>query len=88
MNGPGKYDNICTVVREETEAEIAIVVVINGNKGTGFSVQSHNPDIVDVLPMILDNMASELRGDRQKPGEQMAGDGGEDAKEKWDVGGQ
>lgn len=38
--GPGKYDDVCTYVREETEASAAIVIVVGGKHGPGFSVQS------------------------------------------------
>lgn len=39
MNGPGKYDHLCTIVREITEARIAVVIVVGGNKGHGFEMQ-------------------------------------------------
>lgn len=34
----GKYDDICTMVREETKAQTAVVVIGGGNLGDGFSV--------------------------------------------------
>lgn len=37
--GPGKYDELCTIVREESHAEGAIVIILNGDRGCGFSVQ-------------------------------------------------
>ncbi len=37
--GPGKYDNLATIVRERSGAQAVIVAVFNGDKGSGFSVQ-------------------------------------------------
>jgi hypothetical protein len=37
--GAGKYDALCTLVREATEAKVAIVVIVAGNRGSGFSAQ-------------------------------------------------
>lgn len=59
--GPGTYDDICTKVRNETEAQVVIVAVIGGNKGTGFSVQSHGRDVTADLPRILETIAAEIR---------------------------
>lgn len=35
--GPGKYDDLCTYVREKAKAEGAIVIVYGGERGQGFS---------------------------------------------------
>jgi hypothetical protein len=40
MEGPGKYDDLCTLVREQAQADAAIVIVFNGKRGSGFSVQA------------------------------------------------
>lgn len=58
--GPGKYDSLCTKVREESEAQTAIVIVMNGKDGSGFSVQSV---LEDSLPLaaLLEHIAKELR---------------------------
>jgi hypothetical protein len=37
--GPGKYDDVCTELRQKTAAEGVIVIVLNGTKGSGFSAQ-------------------------------------------------
>lgn len=60
-NGPGKYDDICTVARERTDAQAAIVIIINGVLGSGFSLQSEHPDVVVQLPDMLETMAKEIR---------------------------
>ena len=60
--GPGKYDDLCTQVREQTEAEGAIVAVFNGKRGTGFSVQG-TVEVHLKLPSILREMANQIERD-------------------------
>ena len=36
MIGPGKYDDACTAARVMTSAEVAILIVLGGDKGSGF----------------------------------------------------
>ena len=60
--GPGKYDDICTTVREQTQAAAAIVIVINGHKGTGFSLQATGHELAR-LPDILEALANQIRED-------------------------
>ena len=38
--GPGKYDNLASLVRRKAMASDVLLVVIGGTKGMGFSVQS------------------------------------------------
>jgi hypothetical protein len=38
--GPGKYDRLCTLVRERAHANGACVIVLEGADGNGFSVQA------------------------------------------------
>jgi hypothetical protein len=42
--GPGKYDDFCKMVREDTRAEGCIVIVVNGTRGNGFAVQA-SPEV-------------------------------------------
>lgn len=60
--GPGKYDDLCTYVREEAEAEGVLLIVINGNKGHGFSCQALEY-MAGAIPDFLETVAKELRGD-------------------------
>lgn len=41
--GPGKYDDLCTLVREKAKARGVLVAIIDGEYGQGFSVQGE-PD--------------------------------------------
>lgn len=38
-NGPGKYDDLCTQVRDAADARVAFVLVIDGDAGSGFALQ-------------------------------------------------
>lgn len=58
--GPGKYDTLCSYVRQEAEAEGAVVIVFGGKHGDGFSVQA-NAAITLSLPEILEQAAREIR---------------------------
>jgi len=64
--GKGKYDALCIEVLEKSNADCAMVIVINGNSGSGFSVNSVNPDIVFKIPDLLEYTASMLRDDIEK----------------------
>lgn len=59
-NGAGKYDDLCTVVRERSEAQGAIVIVLGGNLGSGFSVQA-NIETLSQLPEMLETIAKQMR---------------------------
>lgn len=64
--GPGKYDDLCTYVREKSGAVGAIVIIIEGNKGMGFSVQAPPdalPKIADTLREIAKTCDADLRRD-------------------------
>jgi hypothetical protein len=58
--GAGKYDDLCTYVREKAEAQGAIVVILNGNKGQGFAMQADLPSTLRLADM-LEFMAKEIR---------------------------
>lgn len=62
--GPGKYDALCTYVRETAKAKGAIVIVIDGEKGFGFSVQASIEDMAK-LPNVLREMADTIEGHKQ-----------------------
>jgi hypothetical protein len=60
--GPGKYDDLCTLVREKAEADGVVVLVFDGNKGSGFSVQGP-VSLTTTLARLLRNMADEIDRD-------------------------
>lgn len=60
--GPGKYDDLCTMVREQTEAAGTLVIVLGGNRGSGFSCQADALTTLR-LPELLENIAKQIRKD-------------------------
>jgi hypothetical protein len=60
--GPGEYDDLCTMVREQTNAAGVIVAVINGKRGSGLSVQADLATTL-ALPELLDHLAAQIRAD-------------------------
>lgn len=63
--GPGKYDKECELVRVSTNAECAIVIIVNGEKGSGFSMQSSQLLMIETVPELLENIARQLKEDRE-----------------------
>jgi len=57
--GPGKYDDLATLVRAQAAAEGVIVVVIGGPAGSGFSVQA-TPAVTAGLSRMLRFIADEI----------------------------
>jgi hypothetical protein len=63
--GPGKYDELCTKAREAAGAKGAILIVIEGRDGMGFSVQAEIGVILQ-LPTILRRVAMMIEEDSKK----------------------
>lgn len=57
--GPGKYDSLCTEVREKAKAEGVLLIVVNGTFGEGFSCQVTD-EILFALPGMLRYIADEI----------------------------
>lgn len=64
-DGPGKYDHMCTMVRTITDASACIVIVVDGVRGSGSTMQAHEGVRTDVLADMLDSMARQLRAKPQ-----------------------
>lgn len=62
MKGPGKYDDECTTVRARTKARGVILIVFDGEQGTGFSCQA-DLELTKRIPDILDMVSAEIRAD-------------------------
>lgn len=62
-----QYDDLCTEVREQAAAAVAIVIVLGGRHGGGFSVQvarhARAAEFVARLPGILEALADQIRRD-------------------------
>jgi hypothetical protein len=65
--GPGKYDDLATMVREAAGVGSkrgggVIVIVVNGERGNGFSVQA-DLETSMMLPDLLVTVAKQMRKD-------------------------
>lgn len=61
--GAGKYDDLCTLVREQSGGRLVVVIVgPGGEHGPGFSVQG-TPELVCELPLILRDLAAQIETD-------------------------
>lgn len=61
--GPGKYDDMCSYVREQVGGSV-IVIVVDGNRGNGFACQT-GVETVLALPDILESVARQIREDAE-----------------------
>jgi hypothetical protein len=57
--GPGRYDDHAERILKETEAEAVLVLVVKGNKGSGFSCKAPIA-ITLMLPAILRRLAQDI----------------------------
>lgn len=65
--GPGKYDDVATMVREKTDAACVVVIVIEGNRGDGFSVQTDTiATMFAVVPTVLRMAADQIEEDARR----------------------
>ena len=62
MLGPGKYDELCTEAREKANSLGAVLLIFDGEKGWGFSVQMP-PSLMADLPKLLREMADIVERD-------------------------
>jgi hypothetical protein len=65
MTGPGKYDQICTAAREEALARCALLIILDGEHGHGFSVQVTHQSYFQLLPAILRDVAKQIERDAE-----------------------
>jgi hypothetical protein len=65
--GPGKYDDVCTMAAQQAgmnpDNGATVLIVINGNKGSGFSAQVSHPALMKIVPDMLETVAKEMRQD-------------------------
>lgn len=55
----GKYCELCDEVRHDTQAEAVVLVVLNGNDGSGFCYHA-NSGVGELLPTILRRVAQDI----------------------------
>lgn len=59
--GPGKYDDLCSLVRIGSEGKVVLVMVIEGNKGSGFSVQADKELAPGAIADLMMNLARVIK---------------------------
>ena len=68
--GPGKYDDLCTYVREQVgitnQGGGVVVIVLGGKHGSGFACQADFQTTV-ALPDLLEKIARQMRADGGTP---------------------
>jgi hypothetical protein len=57
--GPGKYDDLCSLVRDKAQAMGVLVIVLGGEKGNGFSCQADLATTL-MLPDLLRTVADQI----------------------------
>lgn len=69
--GPGKYDDLCTLVREELKKRgivaHAVMLIVTGShpSESGFSIQATLPQTL-LLPKMLRYMATSIESDHKE----------------------
>ena len=66
--GTGNYQDVVAHTRESQKANAAIVIVMNGQRGTGWAVQGE-PDGIEHLPNFLEGIAADIRTSLKKADE-------------------
>ena len=70
--GPGKYDGEATWVQARTQAPGVLLMILDGNKGNGFSIASFDIqatlEITILLPKLLREMANQIEADLKEHG--------------------
>lgn len=70
--GPGKYDDLCSHVRRKAMAKVAVVLIVGGKRGAGFSCQMASASIQETalatrqLVSNLRFMADQLEADADR----------------------
>lgn len=59
--GRGRYDALCSIVHSEMQADLTILMVVNGHMGDGFSVNCNDPEMVKDVPALLETLAGRIR---------------------------
>lgn len=67
MFGPGKYDRLCTLVRDRARARGAVLIVFDGEHGHGFSAQLP-VEAYGAIVLALRSVADEIERDMTAAG--------------------
>lgn len=64
--GPGKYDALATDARVAANADAVILVVLGGDLGSGFCVQTRVPLTPAVLAALLRKVADDIDAEERR----------------------
>lgn len=64
--GPGRYDNECQTIHETSKADVVMLLIVNGDKGSGFSLSSKEYKFIKEMPAMLRYMAEKIEADLAK----------------------
>jgi hypothetical protein len=62
----GKYDAECELLLAVTGAQTTCAIVVDGRRGTGFSMSTRDPRHVGLLVGVLRDVANQLEADARK----------------------
>jgi len=60
MSAFGKYDLACDLARKVTKAETVLLIVLDGNEGSGFSVMTKDQSVIAKIPALLRRVADDI----------------------------
>jgi hypothetical protein len=70
--GPGKYDDLTTLVRNASDALAVVVIVAGGNRGSGFDVQvagvtpEEGAEVTRKLAALMRTVAEQMEADSER----------------------
>ena len=64
----GRYDVHCEGVMEITKAQAVLLLVVNGDNGSGFSVATLDPLLLVRIPAMLRELANEIEAQGRNSG--------------------
>jgi hypothetical protein len=65
MIGPGKYDHLCSFVRQSVMADGVVLIILNGDQGEGFSAQFKSKTLAAAMPDVLRQVADQIEADNR-----------------------
>lgn len=65
MEGEGKYHEICKSIMTNENADLVALIIVNGSRGSGFSVLGVQPALME-LPTFLGQVMEQVEHDLQE----------------------
>jgi hypothetical protein len=61
--GEGKYDPECMAAMTSSRAEATLLIVLGGDRGTGFSLTTKSMEVLGWIPRMLRDVADQIEID-------------------------